>query len=134
MLYTLVVLMKSVLRKRDNAVLMFLAICVLIWGYECGYSQFYIDRKHQFVVYVFVREFCRYFVNVLCSGETAGNEPQKLILYNEKLIEADKLKDKIMATEMSFCKLRSSRIFSTMHSAQLPTCVKRRKAGWQAYY
>ncbi|MGE5404780.1 MAG: sensor histidine kinase, partial [Candidatus Saccharibacteria bacterium] len=102
MLYLMGVLMKSVLRKRDHAVLMFIAICILIWAMNEDILNFIaignINLSYMFLFGNFAIILAMSYV----QAKQQAMDHQKLILYNEKLLEADKLKDKIMATEMSF--------------------------------
>ncbi len=102
MIYVMCVLMKAVLRKRDNAVFMFIAICVLIWAINEDIINFVAIGNNN-LTYMFL--FGNFAVILAMSYVQARQQAinrKKLILYNEKLLEADKLKDKIMATEMSF--------------------------------
>jgi len=102
MLYIMGVLMKAVLRKRDNGALMFIAICVLIWAMNEDIINFILIGNIN-LTYMFL--FGNLAVIMAMSYVQARQQAttyKKLILYNEKLLEADKLKDKIMATEMSF--------------------------------
>ena len=102
MLYIMGVLMKSVLRKRDNAIILFIAICVFIWAINedilnyKGMSS--INLSYMFLFGNFAVILAMSYIQ---ARQQAANY-KKLILYNEKLLEADRLKDQIMATEMSF--------------------------------
>jgi sensor histidine kinase YesM len=102
MIYVMGVLIISVLRKRENAVLMFIAICVFIWAINEDILNYKgigsINISCMFLLGNFAVILAMSFVQ---ARQQAMNH-KKLILYNEKLLEADKLKDKIMATEMSF--------------------------------
>lgn len=102
MLYVMGVLIKSVLRKRENAVLMFISICVFIWAINEDILNYKgigsINTSCMFLLGNFAVILAMSFVQ---ARQQAINH-KKLILYNEQLLEADKLKDKIMATEMSF--------------------------------
>ena len=102
MIYMMGILMKSVLRKRDHAILMFLTICVLIWAMNEDILNFLmignIHLSCMFLLGNFAVIMCMSYVQ---AKQQAMNH-KKLILYNEKLLEADRLKDQIMATEMSF--------------------------------
>lgn len=101
-LYLLSVLIKSVLRKRDNAILMFVAICVLIWTIGEDIIDFIwvgsINLSYMFLFGNFVVILAMSYI----QARQQSMNHKKLILYNEKLVEADRLKDQIMATEMSF--------------------------------
>lgn len=102
MLYIMSVLIKSVLRKRDNAVLMFIAICVLIWSMNADILNFLvIGNMHLSYMFLFGNFAVIMAMSYVQAMQQVMNY-KKLILYNEKILEADKLKDKIMATEMSF--------------------------------
>jgi sensor histidine kinase YesM len=102
MIYVMGVLIISVLRKRENAVLMFIAICVFIWAINEDILNYKgigcINISCMFLLGNFAVILAMSFVQ---ARQQAMNH-KKLILYNEKLLEADKLKDKIIATEMSF--------------------------------
>ncbi|MDP4092785.1 MAG: histidine kinase [Bacillota bacterium] len=102
MIYIMCVLMKAVLRKRDNAVFLFMAICVLIWAMNEDIINFVkIGNNNLTYMFLFGNLAVILAMSYVQARQQAMNH-KKLILYNEKLLEADKLKDKIMATEMSF--------------------------------
>lgn len=102
MLYLLGVQIKIVLHRRNEAVLMFLAVCVLIWAINEDILNFlvigniYLTCMFLFGTLIFILA-----LSYIQAKQHAINHRQ-LIQYNEKLLEADKLKDQIMATEMSF--------------------------------
>ncbi|WP_411681548.1 sensor histidine kinase [Clostridium thailandense] len=102
MLYIMGVLMKSVLRKRDNAVLMFITICVLIWAINVDIINFVSIGSISLSYMTLLGNFAVILAMSYVQAKQQAVNQKKLILYNEKLLEADKLKDKIMATEMSF--------------------------------
>ena len=102
MIYILGVLIKAVLHQRDNAILMFIAIYVFvlaiiedIFHYKGlgGINVSYMFLYGNFAVIVAMS-----FV----QARQQANTHNKLIMYNQNLVEADRLKDEIMATEMSF--------------------------------
>lgn len=102
MIYLISVLIKSVLRERDDAVLMFIALCVLIWTmiidiidykFIGSISLSYVSPFGTLVVILTM---------TYVQAKIQATNYKKLILYNDRLLESDKLKDKIMATEMSF--------------------------------
>ncbi|MCB2299139.1 sensor histidine kinase [Clostridium tagluense] len=101
-IYILVILIRAVLRKCDNAIVMFIAISILAltiiedtFHYAGGGG---INISYMFLYGDFVVIIAMSFV----QARLQASAYKKLILYNEKLIESDILKDKIMATEMSF--------------------------------
>jgi len=102
MIYVLGVLIKAVLCKRDNAVLMLMAIGVFILtiiAFLLTYEGIGIIK----LSYIFL--FGNLAVIIAMSyvqAKQQADDYKKLILYNEQLVEADRLKDKIMSTEMSF--------------------------------
>ncbi|HEX2924952.1 MAG TPA: histidine kinase [Ruminiclostridium sp.] len=102
MLYIMGVLMKSILKKRDNAVLMFIAICLLIVAMNADIINFILIGS----IYLSCMFLFGNFVVVLAMSYVQARQQamnhKKLVFYNEKLLEADRLKDKIMETEMSF--------------------------------
>lgn len=102
MLYVMGFLIKAVLRKRDNSVLMFISICVFI----LAINEDMLNYKGVSGINVpFMFLFGNFAVIMAMSFVQARQQAlthKKLISYNEKLLEADKLKDQIMATEMSF--------------------------------
>lgn len=102
MLYIMVVLIKSVLRKRDNAIFVFIAICILIWTMNGDIINFIkIGNIYLTCMFLFGNLAVILAMSYVQARQQAMNH-KKLILYNEKLLEADKLKDQIVATEMSF--------------------------------
>ncbi|MBV7272872.1 histidine kinase [Clostridium sp. PL3] len=102
MIYIMGALMKSVLRKRDNAVLMFIAICVLIWAIYVDIIDFVLIGSISLSYMTLLGNFAVILAMSHIQAKQQARNHEKLILYNEKLLEADKLKDQIMATEMSF--------------------------------
>ncbi|KLU66389.1 sensor histidine kinase YpdA [Desulfosporosinus acididurans] len=102
MLYIMGVLMKAVLRKRDNAVLMFTAICILIWAMNEDIANFILIGSTNLSCVFLLGNFVVILAMSFVQARQQAMNHKKLILYNEKLLEADRLKDKIMATEMSF--------------------------------
>jgi sensor histidine kinase YesM len=102
MIFALVMLMKAVMRKRDNAVLMFIANCVLIWAMnEDIINYIFIGSIYLSCMFLFGN-----FAVILAVSYVQARQQamvhKKLVLYNENLLESDRLKDRIMATEMSF--------------------------------
>jgi sensor histidine kinase YesM len=102
MLYIIGVMMKSVLRKRDNAVFMFLAVCVLIWAINEEIINFVRIGNVNLTCMILIGNFAVILAMSYVQAKQQAQNHQKLILYNENLLEAGRLKDKIMATEMSF--------------------------------
>ncbi len=102
MLYIISVMMKSVLRKRDNAVLMFLAVCVLIWAMNEDIINFVKIGNVNLTCMILIGNFAVIMAMSYVQARQQAVNHRKLILYNENLLEAGRLKDKIMATEMSF--------------------------------
>lgn len=102
MIYILGVLIKAVLRKKDNAILMFIAVGIFALAtiedalQNRGASS--INISYMFLYGNFILIIAMSYI----QAKQQANNHKKLILYNEKLVEADILKDKIMATEMSF--------------------------------
>jgi sensor histidine kinase YesM len=102
MIYILGVLIKAVLRKRDNAILMFIAVGIFALAtiedalQNRGASS--INISYMFLYGNFILIIAMSYI----QAKQQANNHKKLILYNEKLVEADILKDKIMVTEMSF--------------------------------
>lgn len=102
MLYVMGVLMKSVLRKRDNAVFMFIAICILIWTMNADILNYLVLGDIHLTSVFLLGNFAVIMAMSYVQSIKQAMNYKNLILYNERLLEADKLKDKIMATEMSF--------------------------------
>lgn len=102
MLYITGVLVKAVLRKRDNAVLMFIAICILIWTMNEDIINFISIGSINLSCMFLLGNFAVILAMSYVQARQQAMNHKKLILYNEKLLEADSLKDQIMATEMSF--------------------------------
>jgi len=102
MIYLMGILIKAVLHKGNNAIVMFIAINVYILAIIEDILH-YRGAGGINVSYMFL--YGNFAVIIAMSYVQAKQQAdihKKLILYNENLIEADKLKDKIMATEMSF--------------------------------
>lgn len=102
MLYIMGMLIKAVLRKRDNSVLMFIAICVFIWAINTDILNYKVIGSINLLCMFLFGNFAVILAMSYVQAIQQAVDHKKLILYNEKLLEADKLKDKIMATEMSF--------------------------------
>ena len=102
MLYIMGVLVKAVLRKRDNAVLMFIAVCLLIWTMNADIIDFITVGSMTLSSMSLLGNFAVILAMSYVLARQQAMNYKKLILYNEKLLEADNLKDQIMATEMSF--------------------------------
>ncbi len=102
MVYMIVVLIKSVLRKRDHAILMFIAACVLIWAMNEDILNFLKIGNYYLSCMFLLGNFAFILAMSYIQARQQAANHGKLIEYNEKLLEADKLKDQIMATEMSF--------------------------------
>ncbi len=102
MLYVMSMLIKSVLRKRDNSVLMFITICIFIWTINEDILNYkVIGNINMTYMFLFGNFAVILAMSYIQARQQAVNH-KKLILYNENLLEADRLKDQIMATEMSF--------------------------------
>ena len=102
MLYIMGMLIKSILRKRENAILLFISICVLIWSMNEDILNFIFIGSIYLSCMFLLGNFAVVMAMSYIQARQQAMNYKKLILYNEKLLEADKLKDKIMATEMSF--------------------------------
>lgn len=102
MFYMLAVLIKAVLKKRDNAILMFIAACILIWAMNEDILNFLKIGSYYFSCMFLFGNFAFILTMSYIQAKQQAANHDKLIEYNEKLLEADKLKDQIMATEMSF--------------------------------
>lgn len=102
MIYILGILIKAVLHKRDNSRLMFMAIYIFVLAIIEDLLHYNgiggINVSYMFLYGNFAIIIAMSFI----QAKQQANTHKKLILYNEKLVEADRLKDKIMATEMSF--------------------------------
>jgi two-component system, LytTR family, sensor kinase len=102
MMYIINILIKAVLRKRDNAILMFIAIGVFILTI-IGDILHYQGIGGINISYLFLYgNFAVIIAMSYVQAKQQATTHQKLVLYYENLVEANKLKDKIMATEMSF--------------------------------
>jgi two-component system, LytTR family, sensor kinase len=96
------ILMKSLFRKRDNSVILFIAICVLVFAINEDILNYKgIGSMNISCMFLFGNFAVIMAMSYVQARQQAINH-KKLILYNENLLEADRLKDKIMATEMSF--------------------------------
>lgn len=102
MIYVLFVLIKSVFKKRDNAILMFIAICSLIWAMNVDIINFVVIGNTNLSFMSLFGNFAVILAMSYIQARQQSTDHKKLILYNESLLETDRLKDQIMATEMSF--------------------------------
>lgn len=102
MVYLLGVQISAVLRRKEDAVLIFVTVCVLIWAMNADILNFqrigsiYLTCMFLLGNFIFILA-----MSYIQARQQAANH-KTLTVYNEKLLEADKLKDKIMATELSF--------------------------------
>ncbi len=102
MVYIVYIMIKAVILKKENAVLIFLTVCIFVFTIIQDILH-YRGIGDANVAYMFL--FGNFIVIMAMSyvqAKQQSNNHKKLILYNEKLVETDRLKDKIMATEMSF--------------------------------
>lgn len=102
MIYILSFLIKAVLHKQDNAELLLMSIGIFILTLIT--DQFtYKGIGRISLSYLFL--YGNFAVIIAMSYIQAKQQAvtnEKLILYNKELVEADRLKDKIIETEMSF--------------------------------
>jgi signal transduction histidine kinase len=100
--YIIYVLIKAVIKKGDNAKLMYCAtwifILTIIQDILYNENRGGLDIGNMFIYGNIVVLMAMSYVQAKQQARTQ----QKLILYNENLIEADRLKNKIISTEMSF--------------------------------
>lgn len=106
MIYILGVLIKAVLHQRDNAILMFIAIYVFVLAIieDILKGLGGINISYMFLYGNFAVILAMSFV----QAKQQANIHKKLILFNENLVEADRLKDKIIANEMSYLQAQIS--------------------------
>lgn len=102
MIYLIGVLIIAVLHKRENAILMYIAICVFVLSIIEDILHYKglggINVSYMFLYGNFVVIIAMSFV----QAKRHATDYKTRIMYNENLVEADRLKDIIMATEMSF--------------------------------
>lgn len=102
MIYIVSILVKAVINKRDNALLMLICICIFILTIIQDILHYKrivgINVSNMFLYGNFVIIIAMSYVQAKKQADTH----KKLVLYNENLVEADRLKDKVMSTEMSF--------------------------------
>ncbi len=102
LIYLVIVQIKAVLNKRDYSVLMLGATCTYIVTITADIF-FFVGIGNVNLPFMFL--FGNFAVIIAMSVVQARQQAdihKRLALYNENLIEADQLKDKIIATEMSF--------------------------------
>ena len=124
MLYLIGTIMKSVLRKRDHAIIMFLAVCILIWSINEDIINFIFSGN----IYLTCMSLIGIFAVIMTISYVQALQQaitnRKLISYNENLLEAARMK-KSWPLNCLVCMHRLSLTFYIMHSAQLPMSVKR---------
>lgn len=102
MIYLIGILIIAVLHKRDNAILMYIAICVFVLSIIQDILHYKglggINVSYMFLYGNFAVIIAMSFV----QAKRHATDYKTLMMYNENLVEADRLKDIIMATEMSF--------------------------------
>lgn len=102
MTYIIAILTKAVLLKKENGILMFITICIFFVTIIQD-ILYYKGIGGGNVAYTFLfGKFAIIMAMSFVQAKKQENVYKKLILFNEKLIETDRLKDKIMATETSF--------------------------------
>lgn len=102
MIYMICITIKAVLRKRENAVFMFIAICVYSLAINADILHFSGIGDISATIMFLYGKMAVIIAMSYVQAKQQANTHKKLVLYNENLLEADRLKDKIMATEMSF--------------------------------
>jgi hypothetical protein len=102
MLYIIVIQVRTVLHSRDNAAAMFVAVCVLIWAMNEDILNFVVIGNIYLTCMFLFGNFAFILAMSFVQAQQQAQSHKKLISYNEKLLELDRLKDQIMATEMSF--------------------------------
>ncbi len=101
-IYIMVILIRAVFHKRDNGILLFTAICIYILAIISdilNYKGFGSVNVSAMFLY---GNFSVIMAMSYVQAKQQVTNYKKLVLYNANLIEAKNLKDKIMATEMSF--------------------------------
>lgn len=102
MIYILLVLGKAVIRKRENSLLMLSGIGIFILAIISDIFCYQgVSRINLSYTFLYGNLLVIIVMSYIQSRQQA-NINEQLILYNASLIEAARLKDKIMATEMSF--------------------------------
>lgn len=102
MIYILSILIKEVLRKSDNAIIMLIAIQVFVFSILADVLN---NKGIGSITLSYMFLYGNFAVIIAMSyvqAKQQANTQKKLMLYSENLLEADRLKDKIMETEMSF--------------------------------
>jgi len=100
--YMLAMMIKAVRTKQDTAMLMYVAVCVYVLSINLdilhfsGFGGFYNNNMFLSgnIAVIIAMSF------VQARQQAAAHK--KLIRYNQNLLEADRLKDKIMTTEIAF--------------------------------
>lgn len=102
MVFMLFILIKAVLNYRENALLMFISVSLYILTINQDILHYSglggINANSVFLYGNIAVILALSYIQAMQHARTH----KKLILYNENLLEADRLKDKIMATELSF--------------------------------
>lgn len=102
MLYVIWIMIKAVVNKRDNSLIMFVAICIFILTVIQGILR-YTALGRVNIHYMFIYgNFAVIMAMSIVQAREQAKTKKKLILYNETLVEADRLKNRIMETEMAF--------------------------------
>ncbi len=102
MVYLLIIPISAVLRRKKDAILIFVTVCVLILAMNADILNFQrIGSIYLTCAFLLGNFFFILVMSYIQARQQADNH-KTLLAYNEKLLEADKLKDKIMATELSF--------------------------------
>jgi two-component system LytT family sensor kinase len=99
MIYILGILIKAVFHKRSNAILMFIAIVVFVLAHIADLLN---NKGVGSITISYMFLYGNFAVIIAMSFIQARQQAdvyKKLILYNEKLVEADILKDKILIPE-----------------------------------
>lgn len=102
MFYLLLILIKAVLIKLEDAKLIYVASCIYVVCVIVDIMQFMgIGDTRIPYMFLFGNISVLIFMSLL-QAKRQANDYKKVLLYNQQLIESDELKDKIMATELSF--------------------------------
>lgn len=102
MAFMILIMSKAVLRNRENALVMFISLCGYVLTVNLDLLHYKgIGGAEAFSLFL-LGNFAVLIAMSYVQAKHQADIYKKLLLYNANLVEADQLKDKIMATEMSF--------------------------------
>ena len=102
MLYLVFHMCKAVLHKKENAILLLAAVEIFVLSIFADLFSSMGNGRINLSYIFLIGSFAVILALSIAQARLQANTQKKLVAYNEMLLESDRLKDRIMETEMSF--------------------------------